>query len=141
MRKILLVACLALAACGSIMSNEGAYSVDTTVYTLLTGEKVVLTRPCTATVTNVCVDKQLAQTLKDARLIMMQALVNYQLARDSYLVNTASGATPSDAAVSAAFASLQDAIKNAKSILALDTVKAILSQLDGSLLKQIEAIQ
>ena len=128
MKKILAVlALVALAACSNVMSGNVEYAIDSSAYTALTAEKLVLGRPCTATVTKVCVTPDLAKTLRDARLMLMQALVNYQTARDAYLVNVSAGGNADDAAVAAAYASLQNAITNANAVLSLDTVKAILA--------------
>ena len=125
-----LFAVLALCACSSVMSTEGAYVIDSSAYTVLTVEEGVLSRPCTATVTSVCVSKALAQTLSDSRIILMAALHNYQTVRASYNASVASGGTADTAAVTAAYNSLQDAISSANSILALDTVKAIIASIN-----------
>lgn len=130
MKKALaLVALLMFTACSSAMSTTGEYSIDTTAYTALASEKLVLKygveHPCATN--SLCVSKDLAQTLHDARVMLMAALVNYQGARDAYLASVAAGGAPDDAAVASAHYALQSAISNANTVLALETVQKIIA--------------
>lgn len=132
MKKALaIIALLMLSACASVMSTTGEYSIDTAAYTALTTEKMVLKygvdHPCSSN--SLCVSKELAQTLHDSRVMLMAALVNYQGARDTYLASVAAGGTKDNAAVSAAFSSLQSAIANVNTVLALETVQNIIASI------------
>ena len=118
-----------MTSCSSVMSTSGAYTIDTSAYTVLTTEKAVLKRPCSSTVTVYCVDSSLAKVLQDSRIILMTALHNYQDARKSYNAAISSGSTTDEAAVKSAYTALQDAITSANSVLALSTVQEILKSI------------
>ena len=131
MKKMLLLGCLALAACAEVMSPAGEYTIDDTAFAAITMEHMALTRPCNSTTTTVCVDASLSQKLQDSRVLLNAALTNYQTARKAYNDAIASGSTSDSAAVDAAYSSLQSAISNANTVLSLETVKEILAKIKG----------
>ncbi len=116
---------LAMGGCNGALDPASEYAADSSAYTALTAEKLVLSRPCTATVTTVCVDRALAQQLKDSRLSLMAALKVYQSARDAAI---AAGASGNDAAAAAAYQSLSGTVTAAQSILSLPSVQAIMTK-------------
>ncbi len=124
MKRLLLAAalCLTLSGCAGLSAPTSEYTVDSSVYTLLTAEKMVLSRPCTATVKVACVDKALAQRLKDSRIALMGSLHTYQDARDAYL------AGGDEAPVQAAYTAFASALTAAKNIIATPSVQAILEK-------------
>ncbi len=125
---LLLLLPLALSSCKAISAPSTEYTADSSVYTVLTAEKMVLSRPCTSVVTTACVDKGLARKLKESRLALVAALKVYQDARDAYI---AGGAQGGDAAVMAAYQSLSGALTAVQNILALPGVEAIMAKVKG----------
>lgn len=131
MRKLLLIATLLVAGCAESMTPTAEYTIDSAVYTALTAEKVVLSRPCTAKVTDVCTTPELAKILRDSRILLMAALMDYHVARDEYLDAIEEGRPTNEAALAAAQAAVRKAITQANSVLALEIVQQIIAKVEG----------
>lgn len=128
MRFITLIPLLImLAACSAVTSNNAQGSIETTAQLALTSELAVLKRPCTDTVTTLCITADTATKLRAARIVLWDSLKAYRAASDAYKV---AGTDDAKAAVKSTYAALLSAIGSADDVLALEEVQAVLKSME-----------